>query len=74
MFSEALNSPGQESEPCSLGSSVARNQDVEACRQAYRWDRCEVLGRSENEHRGGLESAEHRRPSPRPEGEGSMFR
>ncbi|MFU7598325.1 hypothetical protein ACM9VS_05770 [Legionella pneumophila] len=35
MFSEELKSPGQESEPCSLGSSVARNQDVEACRHPY---------------------------------------
>jgi hypothetical protein len=51
------NLPGQESEPCSLGSGMAGNQDAEAYRQPYRKDKCEILGRNASEHRGGSESA-----------------
>lgn len=51
---------------------MARNQDVEAYRQTYLQGKCELSGRSESKHTGGLENGVNRRPSLRLRSEGNM--
>ena len=64
--------PGQKSEPRSLDSRVAGNQDSEAYRQAFPWGMRESSGRNKSERGCGLENEKLRGPSPQPKGEGSM--
>ena len=49
------------------------NRDVEAYRQTYLEDRCELSGLSESEHIGGLENDLSQRSNHRIRGEGNMF-
>ena len=46
-----INPPGKKSKPCSLGSNMEENQDVEAYRQPYHKGKDELSGRSESESR-----------------------
>ncbi len=48
--------PGQKSEPRSLDSRVAGNQDSEAYRQRLPWGGDESPGRNNSERKSGLES------------------
>ena len=64
--------PREKPEPCSLDGREEGNRTSEAHRQRHRQDGGELPGRSAREHSGGPESEAPRRPSPHPEGEGSM--
>ena len=48
--------PGQKSEPRSLDSRVAGNQDFEAYRQRLPWGGDELPGRNNSERKSGLEN------------------
>ena len=63
---QEVDLPGQKSEPRSLDSRVAGNQDSEAYRQSHRKGGCESPGRNESERRGGPESVKPRKPSLQP--------
>ena len=51
-----------------------KTKTLEPIDQPICWMGSESSGRNESERRGGLESDEPQRPSPQPEGEGSMER
>ena len=72
MFSRRKACRGKNQRPRSLDSRVAGNQDPEAYRQRLPWGGDESPGRNNSERKSGLENEWPRRPSPQPEGEGSM--
>ena len=71
-FSGSQSRQGKSQKPCSLDGREEGNRITEAHRQGHLRDDSEPSGRSVSERRSGPESGKPRRPSPHPEGEGSM--
>jgi hypothetical protein len=71
-FSGSESRQGKSQKPCSLDGREEGNRISEAHRPRHLREGGESPGRSAREHSSGPESEAPRRPSPYPEGAGSM--